>query len=542
MKPESPLVVRGNIVDPVARTITPSTLTIRDGVIADVQVDATPHATCLTPGFVDAHVHVESSMLVPSEFARLAVRHGTVATVSDPHEIANVLGVPGVHYMLRQAGSTPFHFHFGAPSCVPATRFETNGAELTPADVAALLERPGIHYLSEVMNFRGVIAGEPAFAEMIAAARRVGKPVDGHAPGLRGPDCRTYFAAGISTDHECFTRDEALEKLEYGAHIIIREGSAARNFEALYTLIDEYPERVMLGSDDKHPDDLERGHINLLLRRAVAAGVDPFNALRVATVNAARHYRIPLGGLAVGDPATFVEIDDLRNFNVLRTFVGGRLVAEDGRETLSPMPIPIVNQFRARRPAAADFAIARGGDSVRVIEVIDGQLITRSGRHVVSDTPQSDPAHDVLKIAVINRYADAPPAVGFIRGFGLRRGAIASSVAHDSHNVIVTGVTDADLARAAAAVIRHGGGLAVVGPDVEEVLPLPVAGIMSDADAVTVARRYGQLDRAAKALGTTLGAPFMTLSFMALLVIPELKLSDRGLFDAGASRFTPLFL
>ena len=537
--------ISGNVVDPLARRIFPATLAIRDGRIAAIREDSKPHAAWLLPGFVDAHVHVESSLLPPCEFARLAVGHGTVATVSDPHEIANVLGVPGVEFMLADAARSPFHFHFGAPSCVPATAFDRAGAMLDAAAVAALLDRPDIGYLSEMMNYPGVVAGDAEVLAKIAAARSRGKPVDGHAPGLRGPAVAAYAAAGITTDHECVALDEALEKLSLGMKILIREGSAARNFDALASLIDSHPGSVMLCSDDKHPDGLLVGHIDALVRRALGRGSDLFDVLQAASVNAVRHYGLDVGLLQPGDGADFLEVDDLRTLRIRRVFVRGSLAAVDGVPLLPRLQSGTPNAFAARPQAAEAFAVAAGpaGARLRVIDACDGQLVTGASLaepRVVAGRVVADPAADVLKIALVNRYADQPPAVAFIRRFGLRRGAIASSVAHDSHNIVAVGADDASLARAVNLVIDARGGLAAVDEGRADLLPLPIAGLMSDRPGAEVAARYAALDRFAKDLGSPLGAPFMTLAFMALLVMPALKLAPQGLFDVA--RFAPVDL
>jgi len=535
--------ISGNLVDPLRRSIRPATLTIRDERIASIADDPAPHPTWLLPGFVDAHVHVESSLLPPAEFARLAVAHGTVATVSDPHEIANVLGIPGVEFMLADARRSPFTFCFGAPSCVPATAFDHAGATIDSAGVAALLDRPDIGYLSEMMNYPGVIAGDPECLAKIAAAAARGKPVDGHAPRLRGSAAAAYAAAGITTDHECVSLDEALEKIGLGMQILIREGSAARNFDALASLIDTHPTRCMLCSDDKHPDQLLLGHVDQLVRRARARGSDLFDVLQAACVNPVRHYRLPVGLLQPGDRADFVEVDDLEQLRIRRVFVRGMLAASDGRAAWPRLESAAPNRFDARPKQPDDFAIptvaAGPTAAIRVIEALDGQLVTGS---LQLDVPVeegrllADPAHDVLKIAVVDRYDDRPPAVAFIRNVGLRRGAIASSVSHDSHNVVAVGTGDAEIARAVNLVVASRGGLSVTGPEGDAVLPLPIAGLMSDRPGPEVAAAYSDLDRRAKALGSRLAAPSMTLSFMALLVIPALKISPAGLFDVDAFR------
>ncbi len=540
---DEPWTISGNLVDPLRRVIRPATLTIADGRIASIADDSSPYATWLLPGFVDAHVHVESSLLPPAEFARLAVAHGTVATVSDPHEIANVLGIPGVEFMLDDARQSPFTFHFGAPSCVPATPFDHAGAVIDAAGVAALLDRPEIGYLSEMMNYPGVIAGDREVLAKIAAAKACDKPVDGHAPRLRGAAVAAYVAAGISTDHECVALDEALEKIALGMKILIREGSAARNFDALASLIDTHPDRVMLCSDDKHPDQLILGHIDQLVRRARARGSDLCDVLQAACVNPVRHYGLPVGLLQPGDRADFLEVDDLEGLRIRRVFVNGRLAAADGVTVWPRVESLAPNRFDAKPKRPDDFAIvASTADptaTVRVIEALDGQLVTGSLRlavPVADGRLMADPANDILKIAVVDRYDDRPPAVAFIKNIGLRHGAIASSVSHDSHNIVAVGTTDADLAQAVNLVIESWGGLSVAGPDGSEVLPLPIAGLMSDRPGPDVAAAYADLDRRAKALGSGLAAPYMTLSFMALLVIPSLKLGPAGLFDVDAFR------
>ncbi|MDB6127145.1 MAG: adeC 2, partial [Verrucomicrobia bacterium] len=450
----------------------------------------------------------------------------------------------GVRYMIADGKRTPFKFNFGAPSCVPATIFETAGARLDAAAVGRLLRLPDIKFLAEVMNFPGVLNGDPQLRAMIATARKLGKPVDGHAPGLRGKVAARYASAGITTDHECFTLGEGRDKLAAGMEVLIREGSAARNFAALAPLLRKHAEHCMFCCDDLHPDLLMRRHLDEHVRRALALGVDRFEVLRCASLNPIRHYGLDVGLLRAGDPADFIEVESWKDFRVRRTWLGGRLVAAGGRSLLPRKPSRIVNKFRARLRREADFAVAMKGGTINVIQALNGQLITRHARmraKIVNGHAVADPARDLLKIAVVNRYAPrAPVAVGFIRGFGLKAGALASSVAHDSHNIVAVGVDDAALVAAVNLVIAHRGGLSVVGRGRRAVLPLPIAGLMSDRDGRSVARRYTALDALAKKLGSRLDAPFMTLSFMALLVIPDLKLSDRGLFSGASWKFVPL--
>lgn len=533
--------VKGKIVDVVAREIYAGEVVIENGLVESIERIADDNSlSYLIPGFCDAHIHIESSMLVPTAFAMEAVKHGTIATVSDPHEIANVCGMDGVKFMLANAKQTNFHFNFGAPSCVPATSFETAGSVLDSQSIDELLRMPEIGYLSEMMNYPGVLNGDVEVMKKIAAARKHGKPVDGHAPGLMGEAAERYIAAGISTDHECFTYDEALHKLKHGMKILIREGSSARNFEALFSLIDEFPDMVMLCTDDTHPDDLIKGHINLLVKRALAKGLQLFNVLRAASLNPKEHYNLNYGLLQRGDSADFIEVNNLTDLNVLTTYLRGEKVAEKGKSFLkheSPNPI---NNFTASTKSLKDFHVELSND-LRVIKALDGQLITEKlDFHFSSESMSSENAlleNDILKIAVVNRYANTKPAIAFINGFNLKRGAIASSVAHDSHNVIAVGVDDESICKAVNEVISHQGGLAVCDGENIWSLPLKVAGLMSLDDAKTVGEKYQTLDQRTKAMGCTLRAPFMTLSFMALLVIPKLKLSDKGLFDAVSFQF-----
>jgi adenine deaminase len=536
---------RGNIVDVVGERIFKGVVIIKDSRIAEIREEDTDGNMYILPGLIDAHIHIESSMLVPSEFARLAVVHGTVGTVSDPHEIANVLGVKGVRFMVENGKQVPFKFYFGAPSCVPATDFETAGSSLGLAELDELLQSDDILYLSEMMNFPGVVYGDEQVAQKLALAKKYGKPVDGHAPGLTGELAEKYVRAGISTDHECYTLEEAVEKIGYGMKILIREGSAAKNFEALSDLIAEYPEMVMLCSDDKHPNDLVSGHINELVKRAFGLGYDKINVLRCATFNPVKHYRLDTGLLQKGDPADFILVDDLDNFNVLATYVNGRKVAENGKSLISSVVVSPVNQFHAKLIKREDIVVRPVGNRIRVIKAIDGQLVTGElivDARIENNEVKTDPEHDILKIVVMNRYFPASPAVGFVQGFGLKSGAIASCVAHDSHNIIAVGTDDKSIVAAINAIVNSQGGISVAFGDELFVLPLPIAGIMSDEDGYKVAGLYKNLDEQVKTkLKSSLKAPFMTLSFMALLVIPDLKLSDKGLFDGKKFSFTELF-
>ena len=535
--------LQGNIVDIPNQRIFKGEITINEGKIAAIEEKEHDVNHFILPGFVDAHIHIESSMLVPSEFARIAVRHGTVATVSDPHEIANVLGVKGVEFMIDNGKQVPLKFNFGAPSCVPATAFESAGAEIDSEAIKTLLKNPDIKYLAEMMNYPGVLFNDVEVMKKLDWAKHYGKPIDGHAPGLRGDAISKYIAAGISTDHECFTAEEAMEKLHKGMKILIREGSAAKNFDALIDLLPEYYENMMFCSDDKHPDDLIIGHINKLCARAVSKGIDVFKVLQVACINPVKHYQLDVGLLKLGDAADCVVVEDLKTFKALKTYIDGELVYNNGECLMPKVIFENPNNFNCGKKKVSDFKVADSGKKIRVIETLEGQLVTNEVIDKVilnSGNLISNIKSDVLKMTVVNRYQDQYPAVAFIKGFGLQEGAIASSVGHDSHNIIAVGVSDEAICRAVNLIVEHKGGICAVSDKFSEIMPLPVAGIMSDMDGETVGKQYAKLDKRAKQLGSKLNAPYMTLSFMALLVIPSLKLSDKGLFNGNDFKFTSL--
>ena len=541
---QKPFTITGRLVDIWRKEIYAAEIQVEDEKIAAItkieNAEQVPDNYIL-PGFIDSHVHIESSMIIPSEFARLAVVHGTVATVSDPHEIANVCGMDGVEFMIENGKKISFKFNFGAPSCVPATNFETAGASLNSEDVKKLLQKNEIKYLSEMMNFPGVLSQDSEVIKKIAAAHALNKPVDGHAPGLRGEQAKQYIDAGISTDHECFTKEEALDKLNYGMKIIIREGSAAKNFEALIDLVNDHYNNIMFCSDDKHPDSLVAGHINQLCARAVAKRINVFKVLEAACINPVLHYKLHVGLLREGDAADFILVEDLQHFKVIQTYIDGTLVAENGNTLIKSVDTNPINQFDCDEISIDDLSIPYNDEeSLRIIEALDGQLITNK----LMGTPKvkngnmvSDTENDILKIVVVNRYKNAPVAKAFVKNFGLKQGAVASSVAHDSHNIIAVGADDATLVKAINLVIKYSGGVSCVSNTNEKVLALPVAGLMSTGDGYKVAEAYTAIDKMAKELGSSLSAPFMTLSFMALLVIPHLKLSDLGLFDGDAFKF-----
>lgn len=537
-------IINGNIVDVIHRRIYTGEVHVLQGKIQKIVETDSASDQFILPGFIDGHIHIESSMLVPSEFARVASTHGTVATVSDPHEIANVMGIQGVEYMIENASTVPFKFYFGAPSCVPATPFETAGATFSSNEIETLFKNPNILYLSEMMNVPGVLNDAPSEVEKLHLAKMYQKPVDGHSPELRGKDAEKYVKSGISTDHECVTIEEAREKISYGMTVQIREGSAARNLDDLMPLIDECPDKVMLCSDDRHPDDLIESHVRHWVLRAKNNGYDLFNILETACVTAVKHYGLDVGLLQEGDSADFILVDNLDELNVLSTYVQGQKISENGSPLMNASHVKPINVFNAKTKMVDEFRIRVGEGQLRVMDVIDGQLLTKES--IISPTVKDgyaiqDLDRDLLKITVVNRYENEKPAVGFIRNFGLKEGAIASSVAHDSHNIVAVGTTDEALCQAVNCVIQHKGGVCAVTDHHENVIPLPIAGIMSDKNGFEIGEQYRALDEMAKKMGSPLGAPFMTLSFMALLVIPDLKMSDKGLFNGKTFEFTSLF-
>lgn len=534
----------GNIVDVVSRKTYYGNIVIEDGRISRIEKSGPQKgAKYVLPGLIDSHIHIESSMLSPGSFSKLALRHGTVACVSDPHEIGNVLGKSGVEYMIDDGKRVPLKFYFGVPSCVPATYFETSGETIGPDAVRDLLEREDIKYLSEMMNYPGVIYSDPEVLKKIEHAKRLNKTIDGHAPGIIGEDLMKYISAGISTDHECSTIEEAEEKIEAGMIIQIREGSAARNFEILYGLIDKYPDKVMLCSDDLHPDDLLAGHINGLIKRGLKRGLDLYNLLQAATMNPIKHYQLDGCLLREGDPADIIIIDDLDNFNVQETWIDGSPVYKDENilfEYSSPIAI---NNFKAKPVKPEDLRVKARSEKVRLIEAVDGELVTQQQIRTIKirdGEALALPDEDIVKIVVVNRYSLQAPVVGFITGFGINNGALASSIAHDSHNIIAIGSNDKQITEVINCVIESKGGIAVHDGQKTDILKLELAGLMSTADPEFVAKSYKELNKIASRICTKMKAPFMTLAFMALLVIPELKIGDKGLFDV--LRFKPVSL
>lgn len=537
-------VFEGHIVDIRGKSTTPGRIIVRDGTIAAIEpLEKEPdNAPFLLPGLTDAHIHIESTMLTPVNYSLTAVAHGVVNSVSDPHEIANVLGVPGIDYMIENARATRFNCFFGMPSCVPSSYLETAGASIDAARTAELLRRPDIWYLAEMMNYPGVVGADPEVTGKIQAALEAGKPVDGHARGIEGDELRRYAAAGITTDHECATLDDALERIAAGMKIIVRDGSAARNFDALADIIDMYPAQSMLCSDDKHPKDLLEGQIDQLVRRGIARGISVWNLLLAACINPVEHYGLPSGLMRPGDKATFIAVDNLHDFNVLHTVIEGHVVYScahgvDRGELLLHEPSGArPNIFNAQPITPADISLNPATESVKVIGVHDGELFTPCLVLPVASLKQER----VAKIVVYNRYGRSTPKTAYIKGFDLSRGAIAASVAHDSHNIIAIGENDADICSAINALIASKGGMAVADAAELLVLPLPIAGLMTDEPAERVAAASHSLEAKVASLGCTLHSPFITMAFMALPVVPALKITDRGLVDVTKFDFTTI--
>ena len=536
---------KGNIVDLTNGKIFKGRLLVENGKIKSIAKDnSVTEDHFILPGLIDSHIHIESSMLIPSEFARLAVTHGTVATVSYPHEIANVLGIDGIKYMIVNGNSVPFKFFFGASSCVPATPFETAGNKIGIEELEELLSMDQIKYLSEKMNFTGVINRDEFEMQKLDVAKKHGKPADGHAPGVKGEAAKKYIEAGITTDHECFTIEEALEKIKYGMNIQIREGSAAKNFEALADLIGSHPDKVLFCSDDKHPDDLLEGHINDMYKRAISKGYDPLRVLQSIVLNPINHYKLDVGILRENDDADFIIVDNLDNFNIKKTYIKGEMVFDGKQCLINSVRGDTPNKFIAKKIEKSQIQVPYTSGKLKVIKAFDGELITSKlevNPKINKGNVESDTENDILKLVVLNRYGISEPSMAFINGFGFKEGAIASSVAHDSHNVVAVGTNDDDLIEAINKVIENKGGVVAISNNETKVLPLPVAGLMSNIDAYQVAEQYQSIDKLAHKMGSKLRAPFMTLSFMALLVIPNLKLSDKGLFDGTTFSFTPMF-
>ncbi len=518
---------------------------IFDNTIVDIVEDSSIVENCfILPGFVDAHVHIESTMLTPIEYAKECVKHGVVAAITDPHEIANVCGVSGIKYMVKCANQTPVKIFTGAPSCVPATSFETSGALISPADIESLFIEGLCSHLAEMMNFPGVLNGDEIVLKKIEVANRFQKNIDGHAPLLSGINLLNYISKNITTDHECITVSEAIEKIDAGMKIMLRESSASKDFDNLITLINSHPDYIMFCTDDCHPDELQNGYLEKLFRKALLKRYPIKNIIKGSNINAVNHYQLSVGSLKIGDYADFIVIDDLLNFSILKTYINGDLVFDGINVLFTVQNISPINKFFINKVSKNDLTIyAKKNSVINAIEIIPDSLITKHFKFSVCNNQfflESDITSDLLKIVVVNRYLKAKPNVGFIRGFGLKYGAIGGSVSHDSHNIIVVGVDDASIISAIETIQTGRGGLVAISDHDIDFLPLPIGGLMSDKSCSEVASQYRHINESAKKLGTQLNSPFMTLAFMSLLVIPELKISDRGLFNINTYSFIDL--
>ncbi|MCX7909428.1 MAG: adenine deaminase [Ignavibacteria bacterium] len=539
--------ISGNIVDVIEKKIFPGTIFVDGGVIVEIKREkGKKYSQYILPGLVDSHIHIESSMLSPIEFARNAVKFGTVATISDPHEIANVCGLEGIKFMIDYGKKTPFKFFFGAPSCVPATPFESSGGALSSKELNFLFKNYDIFYLSEMMNYPGVINDEPEVISKINLAKQLGLPIDGHCPGLVGENLSKYISYGITTDHETTTLEEAEEKILKGMKILIREGSAAKNLDALLPLLNKYPENVMFCTDDLHPFDLINGHINKFIQKSLKKGFDLFTTLRAATLNPVLHYNIPVGLLKVGDDADFIIIDNFENFKVVETYIQGKIVYKDRISFIQDTEVEPINNFYALPKRKDEIEIRFNGKTkMRIIGIIDGSLITEE-LHIEGKIENNcvvpDVENDILKIIVVNRYTDTKPSIGFIKNFGLKRGAVASTISHDSHNIIAIGTNDNDLIESINLLIEYKGGISFTNGNEKIFLPLPIAGLMSTDSIENVSTAYLKIENKIKEYGSKLTSPLMTLSFMSLLVIPKLKIGDKGLFDVNSFNFVDLFI
>ncbi len=529
--------IKGNLLNVFTGEIYPAEISTENGLIKCVKPVQDNFRDVILPGFIDAHVHIESSMLSPSRFAEVVVPHGTTSVVSDPHEIANVMGTRGIEYMMMDAVSVPLNVYLTASSCVPATPFETSGANVDAEEIDRLLDRDDMVALGEMMNFPGVLASDREVLSKIASAKRHRKPIDGHAPLLSGKALCKYIASGISTDHECTTREEVLEKRKLGMKVMLRQGSSAQNLEDLISAGGDF-----IVSDDKHPEDLIKGHVDLMLREAIDYGLDPVETVKMVTINPASHYNLNNGLIAPGRAADLVVVDDLEKLNVKEVYIKGELVARDNKILFSVKPLELESTFKLNHKTPADFEIPSKNreENVRVIEVIEGQLITGESEAILGvdeGSIQPDLEEDILKIAVVERYGHDQVSNGFIHGFGLENGAIATSVAHDSHNIMVVGTNTENMARAVNRLVKNNGGLVATSNGQFNSLKLPIAGLMSNESANDVSIKLQALQGKVKEMGCKLNSPFMTLSFMALLVIPKLKISDMGLFDGEKFQF-----
>ena len=559
------------ILDVLTDSVYPARITIEDGIfkeIVPIQVGEETEIDVeglMLPGFIDSHIHIESSMMTPAQFAKVAVRHGTTAVVCDPHEIANVHGIDGVEFMIENASTVPFNFYFAAPSCVPATSFETSGAVLDSDDIEYLLQKPEVVALAEMMNFPGVIGADEEVLEKLRIARKYNKPIDGHAPLVSGKELDKYIEQGIVTDHECSNFLEAIEKKQKGMKIMVRDGSSAKDMDALFDFsqrIEFFKNQDSFGiiptevlsrrlhspifdfivSDDKNPRDLVNGHLNESVKKAVDLGVDLIKAIEMVTINPAAHYGLDGGSIVTGSKADFIIVDNLDDLNVLKTYISGECVFDGENVLFDVEDVEVIDSMNVDKKSPEDFNVYFDGDEceVNVIQCFDGELLTKktTARLITENgIVQPDIFEDILKIAVVERHGSNNVANAFIKGFGLKKGAIAASIAHDSHNIVAIGYSPKRMAEAVNKVIENKGGIAVVSEDFADSLSLPIAGLMSNQDGIAIAKKLRILQKMAFALGCELTAPFMTMAFMSLLVIPSIKLSDKGLFDGDSFEF-----
>jgi adenine deaminase len=534
----------GNIIDVIKGDIFQGTIIIREGRIHEIVREKVNSSNYILPGFIDSHIHIESSMLTPSEFARAASVHGTISVVGDPHEIANVLGLDGILWLIENGNNTPFKFFYSAPSCVPASTFEESGHVLGIEELKLLLSHEKVKALGEMMDFQGVLTNNKDILDKISLAKELNKPIDGHAPGLTGDDLKKYINTGILTDHESFTLEEALEKRNLGMKILVREGSAAKNFDALLPILKLHPNECMFASDDMHPDQLILGHINLLVKRAIKSGVNIMDVLRIASVNPIKHYNLDVGLLQPGDWADFIIVDNLNDLTILEVYSNGNLIAKDGTTLINRVEAKAINNFSLKKVNIEVYKIEDKKKDIRVIEIVEDQLITKELKikpKIFEGKLVSDIDRDIIKIVAIDRYRKNTSFTGFIKNVGLKSGAFASSVSHDSHNIIAVGVDDESIAKAVQLIINEKGGLSAVDGDKGISLPLPIGGLISTKPVEEVAQMYQEIDKMVKKLGTTLNSPFMTISFMSLLVIPKLKISPKGLFDGSSFKYVDLY-
>lgn len=534
------MIIKGNILNVFTDEIYPGEIKINNGIIESIREVDQYFPDIIVPGFIDSHIHIESSRLTPSRFAEVALRHGTTAVVCDPHEIGNVMGLEGIEYMVNDAKYAPLKFFFTAPSCVPATNYETNGATISADIIDSLLRRDEFVALSEVMNYTGVVNGDKDLIDKINVAKKYNKKIDGHAPLLTGPDLQKYVKYGISTEHECVTKAEALEKKRLGLKIMIREGSESHMLEKLVNTPTDF-----IVTDDLEPDDLVKGHMNIRLRKAVDLGMDPFEAIRKVTLNPAEHYGLNCGSISPGKSADLVFIDNLDDFRVKRVVVNGNTIFKKQKLLYRAKPLPLDSTLHINHKNAEDFDLKANNPNkksanVNVIRVIPESIVTKkSTAKLTIDRGKIIPSvfEDILKISVVERYGGNTISNAFISGFGLKNGAIASSVSHDSHNLIVIGTNSEYMAEATNKIIDNNGGIVAISNQEQIELPLPIAGLMSDRSVLEVAKQTEALNDLVNRMGCPLENPFTIMSFMALPVVDEIKITNKGLFDVSENKF-----